>query len=257
MTMELSGETLRAAARTLAQGGDDDALGEATGLPLEAMPRLRKAIELAGSRLERVERAVIHEADDLTGQGTLCDGLEYVLALRDEPPPPGERKLVRGRRKRLPDLVRVVHKGDRPALVTDVAPVAAAETKPAWPSSPPKRDLPIGRGLFSSAGKRESPRPGVVPVPLTPKPRPAAPAKPRAHGKPMSARPAAPRSERAKRRSPAGAKGRPFGGEKKPFGKRPLGKKPFGQKPFGKKPFGKRPPGGSFNKGRGRPGPRR
>ena len=292
MTMELSGDLLRAAAAALAAAPDDDAaFTAATGLPAEALPRVRKALELAGGRIARVESVSIHEADALTGEGTLAGGVEYVLLFSGAPAEAPPTVPKRGRKPKLPELVRVVRKADK--ALFPPAPASVAAPKPVWPSSPPKHDLPIGRGLFSSDGRRESPRPGVVPVPLTPKPRPAsaAPAVKPAHRPRPIDRPRSGVKRSFGGKPGFGAKksfgGKPGFGAKRSFGgkpgfgpKRTFGGKPasgakrtFGGKPaFGaKKSFGGKPgfgpkrtfggkgpvrrPGG-FGKGRG-PGPKR
>jgi len=249
---DFSGSLLRAAAHALSHAAldEEDALEEATGLSADALPRLRAALTLAGKRLDRVILVHLNGPGEITGEGEIHDGIEYVFDLD-----------VARRKKPLPELMRVVKKAEKPP----VAPPVPVEAKAALPSSPPKHDIPIGRGIFSSSGKRESARPGTAPLPIGPKPTSSA----AATGNRAIVRPPA----RAKPGMPPGKPharpigkpaGKPFGKPSgKPFGKpsRPSSGKPFG-KPSGK-PFGKpaRPPssGKRFDgpKRAFKPGPKR
>ena len=212
---EFSGTLLRAAFEALKGSplDEDAALSAATGLSSEALPRLRAALQLAGQRLARVVFVHLNEPGAITGEGEIEGGVEYVFAFE-----------ARRRKKPLPPLVRVVKKGERPG------PTPPSEPRPVLPSSPPKHDIPIGRGIFSSSGKRESARPGVAPLPMQPKPTTAAAAtgtraivRPPVRGAPGKApgrRPGKPARPPPSGKRFAGPKRSFKPGQKRPFPKR-------------------------------------
>jgi hypothetical protein len=211
---EFSGTLLRTAAAALEDAppsGEDAALSAVTGLCADELPRLKNALALAGKRLERVVFVHLNEPGSITGEGEIADGVEYVFELE-----------ARRRKKPLPPLVRVVKKGERLAAPPPSAP------RPVLPSSPPKHDIPIGRGIFSSSGKRESARPGVAPLPMDPKPTSSAAAtgtravvRPPVRGRPGKA----PGRRPGKPARPASPSGKRFGGPKRSF--KPGQKRPF------------------------------
>ena len=146
--LELTGELLRRAYEANSSApGDLATIAEATGLSREDCAVALETLELVGGRLDEVVRVTVYDPDDPEGDGIYWHGFDFQVEYNE--------RLSRKRAK-LPDLVRVVKKGEQafPAAPTP-------EPKPVLPSSPPKRDRPPARGLFTSAGKRDLANPDV------------------------------------------------------------------------------------------------
>ncbi|MGC4119174.1 MAG: hypothetical protein QM765_32330 [Myxococcales bacterium] len=149
--LELTGAQLRKAFEAnLEAPGNLPTIAEAIGLPLEDCAAVLKALGYLAGKLDQVDKVQVFDPNDPEGDGIYFEGYDFLVEWAEK----------KERRRKGVELVKVVRKGERAAQ-------PAREPKPALPSSPPKRDLPAGRGLFSSAGKRDSPKPGVLPVPLT------------------------------------------------------------------------------------------
>lgn len=178
----------------------DEALARATGLEGEALRDLREALVAVGDHAADVERVqALSPLDDARGAIAVGARRYRIERLGDAPAPSRKKRKERKEPKSRPALVTIVRAGERArSAKSESPPPDPPAPVEAPPEEPARRQLPAGRGRFTSAGRLEGGgAPGTA-----------------AWSRPLSEPP------RAARPRPAGAGGRPKGSGRPGSGRR-------------------------------------
>ncbi len=177
----------------------DEALVRATGLEADVLHYLREALVAVGDHAAEVKRVQrLSPLDDARGAISVCASL-YRIERHGDTSTPSRKRRKAPKEKSPPALVTIVRAGEREraaraesAVPDALAPTASPSAVP--PSEgPAQRQLPAGRGRFTSAGRLEaggSPGTAAWSRPLAEPPR-AAPAAPIGRRPPLERSPRA------------------------------------------------------------------